>query len=430
MNYEDTLKWLFTQLPAFHKVGACAYKPGLERVRQLSSLFDNPHRRLKCIHVAGTNGKGSTAHTLAAVLQAQGYRVGLFTSPHLLDFRERIRVNGVMIPQAEVVDFVEKARGMAGDMEPSFFELTTVMAFDYFARCGVDYAVVEVGLGGRLDSTNIITPLLSVITNISLDHTSLLGNTEVEIAHEKAGIIKPGVPVVIGESAGDVRECFAAKARDCDSAVTYADDSDGIVEVISTGKVMTYVTRDFGTISGALTGNYQIANSRTILAAIGRLRDLGVAIGVDAVAKGFVQVCELTGLTGRWTTVSRNPLTICDTGHNSGGWRYISKQLGAIGKRKHIVIGFVNDKDVDAVLSMLTAVNDASYYFTQPDTPRRLSASVLAEKAARCGLTGECFGAVSDAYEKALADVVDKSREMIFIGGSNFVVADFLSAIS
>ena len=429
MTYKDTLDWLFTQLPAFHKVGAGAYKPGLDRVLALSNLFGNPHSGLKCIHIAGTNGKGSTAHTLAAILQSQGYKVGLFTSPHLVDFRERIRVNGEMIAEDDVVDFVVKAKDLASNLGPSFFELTAVMAFDYFRKRGVDYAVIEVGLGGRLDSTNIITPLLSVITNISLDHTSLLGSTEVEIAGEKAGIIKREVPVVIGESSGDVRERFLSKATGLDAPIIFADDSDEIISVKDFPGYLLYETRHFGAFKGDLTGTYQQANARTILSAVAELRHNGLDISDKSVASGFANVCKLTGLFGRWSQLADNPLTICDTGHNSGGWRFISRQLASIGVRKHIIVGFVNDKDVESVLSMLADVHDVCYYFTQPETPRKLPAAELCAKAAQHGISGGCFETVDAAYKAALADIADKSREMIFIGGSNFVVADLLTSM-
>lgn len=428
MDYNDTLEWLFTQLPAFHRVGADAYKPGLERVTELARLYGDPHAHLTCIHVGGTNGKGSTAHTLAAILQSQGYKVGLFTSPHLLDFRERIRVNGQMITEAEVMEFVESARSLTACLKPSFFELTTVMAFDHFRRCGVDFAVIEVGLGGRLDSTNIITPDLSVITNISLDHTALLGATEVAIASEKAGIIKPGVPVVIGESGGVVRECFLARARSCASDITFADDSDELVSYRPSDEAICYHTRTFGQITGELTGDCQVSNTRTVLEAVKQLRKRGFCIETQAVTRGFSSVRSLTGLMGRWTRLSDSPLTICDTGHNIGGWRYIACQLERHSCRKHIVIGFVNDKDVSAVLSLLRGIDNAVYYFTQPDTPRRLPAEELRAIAIDNGLCGVCFENVAQAYDKALADVVDKGNEMIFVGGSNFVVADLLKA--
>lgn len=432
MTYQETLDYLFSQLAMFHKIGAAAYKPGLERVEALSELFGSPHKKLRCIHIAGTNGKGSTAHTLASILQQAGYRTGLFTSPHLLDFRERIRVDGQMIDEASVVDFTERYRSLTLDFRPSFFELSTVMAFEYFARQGVDVAVIETGLGGRLDSTNIIGPEVSVITNISLDHTALLGPTVEAIAAEKAGIIKPGVPVVIGESSGGVRQVFADAAERAGSRICYADDSDEIIsfEHLADGR-MHYASRSFGEFDGDLGGDYQPANARTVLETVKQLAAMGwKGLTAEAVARGFGDVKGSTGLMGRWMKLSDSPLTICDTGHNEGGWRYLSQQIGRFAGRKHIVIGFVSDKDVDAILAMIARIENAQLYFTNPSVERAMPAAVLAEKACRAGLSGEVCESVGEAYKKALAGVADGSNEMIYVGGSTFVVADLLEFIS
>ncbi len=424
MDYEQTIDYLFNQLPVFQNKGAGAYKPGLETVTALSGMFDNPHKYLKTIHIAGTNGKGSTAHTLAAVLQSAGYKTGLFTSPHLLDFRERIRIDGEMISQAEVIDFVETYRKRAGDIEPSFFELTTVMAFDHFARHGVDYAVIETGLGGRLDSTNIISPMLSVITNISLDHTALLGNTLQLIAAEKAGIIKPGVPVVIGEDSG-VRSVFMAKARETDSEIIFAEDRSMFDCFEKTSDSIIYKSTPWSDIAGELTGDCQPKNASTIMNALKKLSDLGIKFTADDVREGFGNVGSLTGLTGRWFKVADKPLTICDTGHNPGGWQYLSRQLCAVKSRLNMVIGFVNDKDVSSILTMMP--RNARYYFVKPSVERGLDAAILKEKAAAYGIEGRAFGSVAEGYKKVLSEAGED--DMIFVGGSTFVVADLLSEL-
>lgn len=432
MTYQETLDYLFSQLAMFHKIGAAAYKPGLERVEALSELFGSPHKKLRCIHIAGTNGKGSTAHTIASILRQAGYRTGLFTSPHLLDFRERIRVDGQMIDKESVVDFTERYRSLTLDFQPSFFELTTVMAFEYFVAKGVDIAVIETGLGGRLDSTNIISPELSVITNISLDHTALLGPTVEAIAAEKAGIIKRGVPVVVGESSGSVRQVFADVAKKAGSPICYADDSDELIsyEHKSDGG-MHYVSRSFGEFDADLGGDYQPANARTVLESVKLLAAMGwQSITAENIARGFSDVKGTTGLMGRWMKLSESPLTVCDTGHNEGGWKYLSQQIGRFAGRKHIVIGFVSDKDVDAILAMIGRIENARLYFTNPSVDRAMPVAVLAEKARLAGLGGEVCGSVAEAYKKALAGVADGSNEMVYVGGSTFVVADLLRFIA
>lgn len=438
-TYQETLDFLYSQTPQFQQIGAAAYKPGLETVTRLASLCGHPHRRLKTIHVAGTNGKGSTAHSLAAVLQAAGYKVGLFTSPHLIDFRERIKVDGRMIPQEEVTDFVNRFRQMARREEdagaplcPSFFELTTVMAFDWFARCGVDYAVIEVGLGGRLDSTNIITPILSVITNISFDHTAQLGNTLSAIASEKAGIIKPGVPCVVGEAEGEVKEVFVAKAEAEGSRLSFADISQPGRD-IRRGDDCLMADTPFGPVRYGLTGFCQERNLQTILTALSELRSLGVGIADVAVARGLRDVVAMTGLSGRWMKVGENPVVICDTGHNEGGWRHISRQLASHQGPVVAVLGFVNDKDISHILPLIP--ERAEIIYTRASVPRALPVDELAragESAGRPGLTApDVEGALAMARRMAgSATCLPGEKPLVFVGGSTFVVADLLAALS
>lgn len=423
MNYEETLEYMYCRLQAFHRVGASAYKPGLGNVCALSEAFGNPHRKFRTIHIAGTNGKGSTAHTIAAILQSAGYRTGLYTSPHLVDFTERIRVDGCPVAKDSVIDFVDRFRAMNTDVDPSFFELATIMAFDYFAREGVDVAVVEAGLGGRLDSTNIIMPEISVITNISLDHTGILGDTRVRIASEKAGIIKTGVPVVIGESDGEIEDVFLEKAHAMHSPIYFADRSDELKTHEAQPEFIQYDTERWGRFDGELTGDCQWLNARTVLTAIGVLKDRGWNIDAENVHAGFGKVCELTGLMGRWMKIGDKPLTICDTGHNTGGWQYLGPRLKRMPGRLHIVVGFVNDKDITHILDYMPA--DAEYYFVQPSTPRAARSEDVAELARRHKLTGRSYPSVKEGYEAALADA--GSGDSVFVGGSNFVVADLLA---
>jgi dihydrofolate synthase/folylpolyglutamate synthase len=426
MNYEETLNFMFTRLQAFHNVGATAYKPGLHTAYALSEAFSNPHTKFKSIHIAGTNGKGSTAHTIAAVLQSAGYKVGLYTSPHMLDFRERIRVNGQPIAKELVIDFIERYQHINADVDPSFFELTTIMAFEHFARENVDYAVIETGLGGRLDTTNIITPELSIITNISLDHIALLGDSIEKIATEKAGIIKPGVPVVIGESDAATRKVFADKAASVNAPITFAEDTDILTAHTDTPSFISYQTKSWGEVHGELVGGCQWLNARTIFTALDVLANRGFNITTQAVRTGFENVCSLTGLLGRWMKTSDAPLTVCDTGHNVGAWQYLGPRLKAVDKDLHIVIGFVNDKDITHILQFMPT--SAKYYFVQPSNQRAAKSTDVASQAAKAGIVGETFDTVVDGYKKALADA-DKSS-MIYVGGSTFVVADFLGFIA
>ena len=431
MTYQEATKYLFNAAPLFQNIGAGAYKEGLSNTHLLDEHFNHPHKNYRTIHVGGTNGKGSTSHTLAAILQSQGYRVGLYTSPHLVDFRERIRVNGEMISKQRVISFVEHFISFhLGDLEGgfSFFELATALAFQYFAEEKVDVAVIEVGLGGRLDCTNIIQPDLSIITNISFDHVQFLGNTLPKIAYEKAGIIKRGVPVIIGEAGDrDVRTVFEEEAQKVDTELIFAEEEQELMDFsLSYTNGYTYQTKTYGELHGQLSGYCQEKNIRTILAAVRILNKRGYNIGTDAVKKGVANVCELTGLMGRWQTLSTNPLTICDTGHNVGGMQYITKQLQETPhKRLHIIIGMVNDKDVNTVLSMLP--KDATYYFTQASVKRAMPAEEFAEIARKHDLYGTCYANVETAYNAAKQKA--EKNDVIFVGGSTFIVADMLNNI-
>ena len=428
MDYQQTLDWLYAQLPMFSRTGAAAYKPGLQTSLDLDTYFRHPHKHFKSIHIGGTNGKGSTSHMISSILQSQGYRTGLYTSPHLVDFRERIRIDGEMIPKNTVVDFVSRFRGSGYKGHPSFFELTMMMAFDWFAAMRVDYAVIEVGMGGRLDSTNIITPELAVITNISKDHTQFLGDTLPEIAHEKAGIIKNGVPCVIGEAEGEIREVFEEKASEEGTTILFAEDymplqrcsfnPDGGIDCSSP------LCGDFHCELG---GDYQKKNINTVLAAICELRRIGIDIEDSAIKEGMSNVRELTGLSGRWMKVCDTPLTICDTGHNEAGIRYTMEQLDRTAKnkggRKHIIIGFVADKAIDSIIELLP--RDADYYLTQASIPRALPAEQLKEKFISHEIDGQVFASPKEAVEAARKDA--DPEDVIYVGGSTFVVADFLA---
>ena len=355
MTYKETTEYLYNSTPVFEHVGASAYKEGLSTTLALDEYFGRPHQNFRSIHIAGSNGKGSCSHTLAAILQADGYKVGLYTSPHLVDFRERIRVNGKMISEQYVIDFVENHRNFFEPLHPSFFELTTAMAFKYFAEQQVDFAIIEVGLGGRLDCTNIINPLLSIITNISLDHTQFLGDTLSKIAYEKAGIIKQGTPVVVGEALPETRVVFEAKAQEMDAMIVFAEDIP-IVQSASAnpkgGRI--YQTRLFGTIEGELGGIYQDKNTNTLLTAVMQLYNKQIIRNIDSVAKGFSNVCEATGLMGRWQQIQQNPTVVCDTGHNEAGWKDLSLQIKSQKYRTlRIVFGMVDDKDIEAVMARL-----------------------------------------------------------------------------
>ena len=393
-------------MPMFERQGASGYKEGLSNTRALDEHFNHPHTKYKTIHIAGTNGKGSCSHSIAAILQTAGYRVGLYTSPHLVDFSERIRVNGEPISEKYVIDFVEHERHFFEPLHPSFFEVTTALAFKYFSDMNVDVAVIEVGLGGRLDCTNIISPILSVITNISFDHTQFLGNTLAKIASEKAGIIKKGTRVVIGEATSETRPVFEAKAKEMCAPICFAEDN----PYENAADLMT-----------DLQGAYQRKNANTILTAIANLPEL--SISNDNIRRGLANVCTLTGLKGRWQTLAQHPLIICDTGHNVAGWKYLSRQIAQQPcDALHIVFGMVDDKDIDTVMDMLP--KNAKYYFTKAETHRAINETVLKEKAETRGLSGNAYSSVQQAYNAAKKNAED--NDFVFIGGSSYVVADLL----
>lgn len=424
MTYQEALDYLFTATPVYQHIGGAAYKPGLATMQALDAYYGSPHRQYKTIHVGGTNGKGSTSHTLAAILQSAGYRVGLFTSPHLLDFRERIRVDGEMITEDYVCRFTEGARELVGEYQPSFFELTSMMAMCYFADMEVDVAVIEVGLGGRLDSTNIIEPVCSVITNISLDHTQYLGTTLEEIAREKAGIIKPNTPVVIGQADSEaVAEVFRRTAETYGAPILFADRAQLLTRVEEYEDAYLYTT-PYGSVRGALRGEAQIENTKTILAALSYL-SADFSITAEAVSRGFAEVVELTGLMGRWQRLAERPLLICDTAHNEAGIALVLQQIAGLSKRHQrvrIVLGMARDKDVSAVLSLFP--QDYVYYFTEASVSRALPCSELAELAGGLGLSGAVCPTVAEALSRALNE--SAPADLIFVGGSNFVVADLL----
>ena len=433
MTYSETCKYLYSQVPMFENLGMAGYKEGLDNSLKLDEHYGHPHRNYLTIHVAGTNGKGSCAHTLAAILQKCGYTVGLYTSPHLVDFDERIRINGQPIDHEYVADFVQEGRSFFEPLTPSFFEVTTAMALKYFNDKRVDIAVIEVGLGGRLDCTNIITPILSVITNISYDHMQQLGNSLEQIAMEKAGIIKKGVPVVIGETTPETKGIFEAVARETKAPIVFAEDNPEVTSAQLIDNGMQYQTAHYGTIQGELMGLYQEKNANTILTAIRQLEEMGYmyrfkdgskseAKGKE-IAEGFMTVCETTGLKGRWQVLSKEPLVICDTGHNVGGWEYLSQQIAQVKcKKKHIVFGMVEDKDMEGVMALLP--KDATYYFAKADNKRAVSETVLKFIGEQQGLTGEGYPTVAEAYHAAKKAA--ETDDFVFIGGSTYVVADLL----
>ncbi|MBR4434236.1 MAG: bifunctional folylpolyglutamate synthase/dihydrofolate synthase [Bacteroidaceae bacterium] len=427
MTYEEAIDYLYRCAPAFHNVGPGAYKEGLTNTLALDEHFGHPHRQYRTIHITGTNGKGSCAHTLAAILQSAGYRTGLYTSPHLLDFSERIRVNGTPIPHDYVADFVERERAFFEPLCPSFFEVTTALAFRYFADEKVDVAVVEVGLGGRLDCTNIIRPDVSVITNISLEHTALLGNTLEQIAYEKAGIIKAETPVVVGEALTETRPVFVARASELHAPILFADAPDSPEYPENPESPENPVNPEYPLfpehLDMQLKGAYQQKNARTILTTVKVLRERGYRIPDEAVRQGFAHVCDLTGLMGRWQQVGQHPTVVCDIGHNPGGLHENIRQLSQEHCRQlRLVLGFVNDKDLRPVLNALP--KDAVYYLTQPSVSRALDSHTLYALARCYGLAGHEFASVSEAYQAAKNDAAPD--DFIYVGGSNFVVADFL----
>lgn len=424
MTYQETITYLYNSAPLFQNIGQGAYKEGLSNTNALDEHFDHPHRRFRTIHVAGTNGKGSCSHTLAAVLQSAGYKVGLYTSPHLVDFRERIRVNGTPIEEQFVVDFVEQHRSFFEPLHPSFFELTTAMAFHYFAEQQIDVAVIEVGLGGRLDCTNIISPDLTLITNISFDHVSFLGDTLAKIAHEKAGIIKPQTPIIIGEHNEETRPVFEAEAVGKQAPITFAQDTPVIEHKGGDANYDIYQTTSYKDLQVALRGYCQEKNVNTLFHAISELQRIGYDISEKAIREGFAHVCQLTGLMGRWQKLNDLPRLICDTGHNIGGFQYIVPQLLAQPcKQLRIVFGMVNDKDINAVLALMP--KHATYYFTRASVARALPSLELQALATKHGLHGATYPNVAEATQAALAEA-DK-EDFIYVGGSSFIVADLLA---
>ena len=428
MTYSETINYLFNSTPLFQNVGKDAYKEGLENTYLLDEHFGHPHRHFKTIHVAGTNGKGSCSHTLAAILQSAGYKVGLYTSPHLVDFRERIRVNGTPVSEQYVIDFVEQHRAFFEPLHPSFFELTTAMAFNYFAEQQVDVAIIEVGLGGRLDCTNIIRPDLCLITNISFDHIQFLGDTLAKIASEKAGIIKPGIPVIIGETTPETKPVFTQKALQEGAPIHFAEEEQYLQSssVNEQGKRI-YQTRDYANLEGELGGLCQVKNTNTLLSAIRVLQSIGYEIKEPHVREGFAHVCALTGLMGRWQKLQEKPTLVCDTGHNKGGIQYIVEQLSAQKYRRlHIVMGMVNDKDISGVLAMLP--KEATYYFTKASVNRALSETEVQRLAGEAGLRGNTYPCVADAVQAAKETA--EAEDFIFVGGSTFIVADLLKFLS
>jgi len=429
MDYAQTLQYLYDQLPMFTRVGASAYKANLDNTIELCKRLGDPQNKFRSIHIAGTNGKGSTSHMLAAVLQVAGYKTGLYTSPHLRDFRERVRINGQMISKQEVVDFVALHQPDFEDIQPSFFEMTVGLAFDIFAKEQVDIAVIEVGLGGRLDSTNIINPLLSVITNIGWDHMNILGDTLQLIAAEKAGIIKPEIPVIVGEYQPEVADIFLRKAAKEETDLSFASDEWEVrlkaknqksnellaIEVTSNAEQTTF------NLQLDLTGSYQLKNVKTVLSAVEQLRLQGFIITDEHLQTALRQVKTLTGLHGRWEVLNTMPLTICDTGHNPEGMQEVLKNIAATPyEHLHFVIGMVNDKDISKVLAMLP--KNATYYFCRPDIPRGLEAEALKLKAEEFGLQGEIYPAVKLAFNAAQANAA--KNDLVFVGGSTFVVAE------
>ena len=428
MTYAQTLEFLYSKLPMFTRLGAVAIKKDLYNTVEMCNRLDNPQNKFKSIHIAGTNGKGSTSHMLAAILQKAGYKTGLYTSPHLKDFRERIRINGKMVPKSFVKNFVKNQAIAIEQIEPSFFEVTVAMAFDYFAKEKVDIAIIEVGLGGRLDSTNIITPELAVITNISLDHTNILGNTLPEIAFEKAGIIKQHIPVVIGESHLETESVFLKKANIENAPISFSEielstqnikqkDNLLVVDILKNGKLL------FPKLALDLTGTYQIKNIKTVIQATIKLRELGYSISNNAVYSALKNVKRITGLQGRWQTIAKNPLTICDTGHNKAGITEILQNIKNTKHQElHFVIGMVKDKDISGILAILP--KKAIYYFCKPNLERALASKELSNQAKEYNLKGKTFSTVSDAYANAKLNA--KEEDLIFIGGSTFVVAEIL----
>lgn len=429
MNYNETINWMFNKLPMYQRIGAAAYKADLNSTIKILDYLNNPQDNFKSVHIAGTNGKGSVSHSLASVFQEAGYKTGLYTSPHLRDFRERIRINGNMIPENNVVEFIDKHKNKLEELELSFFEMTVAMAFDYFKNEKVDIAIIEVGMGGRLDSTNIIKPELSIITNISLDHVKFLGDSEDKIAVEKAGIIKKMIPVVIGETQIKTKDVFIEKAKAENSEIFFADKIFQC-ERITENNILDYQSFNIyknnkeyiNELRFPLLGNYQNKNLKTIICAIDILKNT-FSINENHIKNGLFNVIKNTSLMGRWQIIQKKPLVIADTGHNVAGITEIINQLSEINYSKlHFVLSVVNDKDIDSILQLLP--KNAEYYFCKADIPRGLDVNILAEKARSSGLKGNCYNSVNEAYTTACANA--KDEDLVFVGGSNFTVAEII----
>lgn len=430
MTYQETIDYLFHALPMFQRIGGSAYKANLDNTYFLDKKLDHPHTKYKTIHVAGTNGKGSVSHILASVMQAEGYKTGLYTSPHLLDFRERIKVNGIMVSKQFVIEFTEKNKNLFKEIKPSFFEITVFMAFEYFAYKNVDIAIIEVGLGGRLDTTNIITPEISVITNIGKDHTQFLGNTLEQIAGEKAGIIKDSVPVIIGENQREISNVFKKHAEDKVSEIYLADQYFSIdyqmktIDNIVRHNFTTCYHWNFKTLDTDLKGIYQKSNIITSLMALAILNEKGLHVKPESIKTGVKQVKESTGLIGRWHEIDFNPLVICDIAHNKEGIEKIIEQINITPhKNLHMILGFVSDKDIDEIIAILPS--GAIYYLCQPDIPRAMKVTELSSAFQNFNFAFSAFENVIDAYKAAKAGA--EPDDFIYIGGSTFVVADFLA---
>jgi dihydrofolate synthase/folylpolyglutamate synthase len=429
MNYAETLKFLYNQLPMYHRIGGAAYKADLHNTVALCNLLENPQNSFKTIHVAGTNGKGSTSHLLASILQEAGFKTGLYTSPHYKDFRERIKINGKMIPEDAVIRFIESRKEDFQKIGLSFFEMTVGLALDYFRNENVDIAVIEVGLGGRLDSTNIIHPGVSVITNIGMDHTQFLGDTLQKIAFEKAGIIKPGTPVVIGETQEEIKQVFEETAKSQNAPITFADEhfhaqaGNFNIDGFNTLEIFQHGTRFLEVLKFPLHGTYQLKNVVTVVQTIQILRNQGYEINDKTLVCGIENVFKNTGLQGRWQILQHDPLAICDSGHNVDGIHEVVRNLEILKPKKlHFVLGMVNDKDITGILNLLP--QEAVYYFCKADIPRGLHADILAREASLIGLKGNVFSSVKEAYESAL--LACGKDEVVFVGGSIFVVAEVL----
>jgi dihydrofolate synthase/folylpolyglutamate synthase len=429
MNYQQTLDYLYTQLPMFQRIGSAAYKANLDNTIAICRLLGNPENKFQSIHIAGTNGKGSTSHFIASILQSAGLKVGLYTSPHLKDFRERIKINGEMIPQQYVVDFVEKHKNNFEKIQPSFFEMTVGLAFDYFAFQQVDLAIIEVGLGGRLDSTNVISPICSVITNISFDHSALLGDTLQKIAVEKAGIIKSETPIIIGETQEKIKNVFLEKAKQKNSPIIFADEKYKTINVrhINNGKlflsmdILKQAETGCFHINSELLGLYQQKNIPTVLCTIDLLNENGFHISAKNIFDGIKNVVTQTGLLGRWQILSQNPLVIADCGHNEAGIKEVINQIENTPHRHlHFVLGMVNDKDISTILNLLP--KDASYYYCEANIPRALNADELAKQAKKIGLNGKVYESVKTALTAAKNKA--QLNDLIVIGGSTFTVAE------